>query len=170
MSLFSILLFLGFLAVFGLGIWVIASEKSLGRRQKRVGVALLLAVPGSLVLGLVVLLIVGLISGDGADVAVLLLFLLVALIAFYVWVIVAVGSIAAHKGYSKAGFIIFTIFLPVVAIVVVLVLQPSSSQKALEVNATLVKCPACAELIQPEAIKCKHCGETVKPSSTPEGV
>lgn len=30
-------------------------------------------------------------------------------------------------------------------------------------TSSMVKCPMCAELIQPEAVKCKHCGSDVKP-------
>ncbi len=156
MSLFALLV----LAFFGLGIWVIASAKNLGKRQKRVGIALLVAVPGSLVLGAGVGFLAHLITGEGFDLLSVLFLLLVVIVAFYVWCIVAVGSIAASKGYSKAGFILFTVFLPWVAIVVVLILQPSSSRRAVEVEAALAKCPACAELIQPEAVKCKHCGES----------
>ncbi|VGQ13040.1 hypothetical protein SB5439_05132 [Klebsiella variicola] len=32
--------------------------------------------------------------------------------------------------------------------------------KSAAAKSGLVKCPHCAELIQPEAVKCKHCGET----------
>jgi hypothetical protein len=39
-------------------------------------------------------------------------------------------------------------------------------EKAFQVS-DLVKCPYCAELIQPDAKKCRHCGEWLDPASRP---
>lgn len=94
---------------------------------------------------------------------ILTLALVVSVVAFWVWAIIAVGNIAAMKGYSKAGFIIFAIFLPIIALVVALVLQPSHSKQTATAQAQMVKCPTCAELVQSEAKKCKHCGSDLTP-------
>ena len=61
---------------------------------------------------------------------ILTLALIGSVVAFWVWAIIAVGNIAAMKGYSKVGFIIFAIFLPIVALIVALILQPSQSKQA----------------------------------------
>ena len=84
---------------------------------------------------------------------------LVLYIWFWIWAIIAIGTIAERKGYSKAGFVIFAVFLPIFALIVALVLQPSSAKRDEAATAGLTRCPYCAELIQPAAVKCKHCGE-----------
>lgn len=80
---------------------------------------------------------------------------------FWVWAIIAIGNIAAFKGYSKAGFVVFAILLPIVALIVVLILQPSQAKQNAVAAAQLVACPACAELVQPKATKCRYCGEVL---------
>ncbi len=141
--------------------WLPVQTCFTSKRMKWVGIGLLVAV---VLLFLWVFL--GAIFGlGGIRPNTLSVTLILCVVAFWVWMILAVGSVAASKGYSKAGFIIFAIFLPVVALIVALVLQPSQSKQTAAVSAKMVKCPACAELIQPEAIKCKHCGEMI--GSTP---
>ena len=86
----------------------------------------------------------------------------VAYVCFWIWVIIAIGNIAQNKGYSKAGFVIFAIILPFVALIVALILQPSQAKQASLAATRMVKCPMCAELIQPDARKCKHCGSDLE--------
>lgn len=102
------------------------------------------------------------ILGESGGTTVNLFLLLIGVVTyvwFWIWAIIAIGNIAQEKGYSKTGFVVFAIFLPIIALIVALVLQPSQAKENATVAAQMVKCPACAELIQPDAQKCKHCGE-----------
>ncbi len=93
-----------------------------------------------------------------------ILALLAGLIALYVVAAIYVGNKAKSKGYSKAGFIVFALFFLPVALIVVLVIEPSTVQREQVAAATLSKCPSCAELVQPEAKVCKHCGRDIEPA------
>ncbi len=58
------------------------------------------------------------------------LFLLpLSLVAGWIWAVITVGNYARSKGYSKAGFVVFAIFFPLIALIVVLVIQPSTVQR-----------------------------------------
>ncbi len=92
-----------------------------------------------------------------------ILALLAGLIALYVVAAIYVGNKAKSKGYSKAGFIVFALFFLPVALIVVLIIQPSTVQREQVAAATLSKCPSCAELVQSEAKVCKHCGRDIEP-------
>ena len=135
-----------------LGISALGNAKNLSIGTKRFGVVLLAALP----ISFAAMLFVGRFFS---------FVFFAVLISLWVWAVSAVGEVAASKGYGKGGFIIFAIFLPLIALIVVLALQPSQSKQTAAASASMVKCPACAELIQPEAIKCKHCGEMI--GSTP---
>lgn len=92
----------------------------------------------------------------------LLLLLVVLPIAVAVWLAFWIGRKAEEKGYSRVGFTIFGLFFTLIALVVVLVIQPTTAASI----AGTVPCPYCAEAIKPEAKVCKHCGRDV-PSALP---
>jgi len=83
-------------------------------------------------------------------------FLVFGALLFVVFILLAlwIGKKAKEKGYSRVGFTIFALFLPVIALIVVLVIQPTQAAQ----DKSLVKCSQCAEAIQPQAKRCKHCG------------
>lgn len=91
----------------------------------------------------------------------LILLILIGLLALFVWLAIWIGKKAEEKGYSRVGFTIFGLLVPLIALIVVLILQPSQQVQ----QQGLVKCPYCAEAIQPEARVCKHCGRDVSPAA-----
>lgn len=84
-----------------------------------------------------------------------------------VWLIAAgvCAYFASKKGRSVAGWFVLGFLLPVVALVILWVLpslgfDDDKSQEIARkfgVSSKYRKCPACAELVQREALKCKHC-------------
>ena len=75
---------------------------------------------------------------------------------------IVIGDMAQKKGYSRLGFTIFGIFFSLIALIVVLVIQPTQTAQ----TKGLVKCPHCAEAIQPDAKVGKHCGRDVPATLT----
>lgn len=88
---------------------------------------------------------------------ILILVVLLGLIAFGIWLAFWIGKKAQEKGYSRVGFTIFGLFFTLIALIVVLVIQPTQAAQ----TSGLVKCPHCAEAVQPEARVCKHCGRDI---------
>jgi len=74
-----------------------------------------------------------------------------------IWLAIWIGGRAHEKGYSRAGFVVFGLFFSLIALIVVLVIQPTQTAQV----KGLAKCPHCAEAIQPDAKVCKHCGRDV---------
>lgn len=91
------------------------------------------------------------------------LLLVLALIAVGIWLAIWIGKKAEEKGYSRVGFTIFGLFFTLIALIVVLVIQPT---QAVQVSG-LAKCPYCAEAIQPDAKVCKHCGRDLNSPTMP---
>lgn len=96
----------------------------------------------------------------GAELLIIIVFL--ALFAFAIWLAIWIGKRAEEKGYSRVGFTIFGLFFTLIALIVVLAIQPTQGAQSLG----LVKCPHCAEAIQPEAKVCKHCGRDIPAAVT----
>lgn len=135
---------------------------TLGKSNPRIGIYVLAASLISLVLGLNVRTSARPATTQGDIGTGLLILACVTYVWFWIWVVIAIGNIAENKGYSKAGFIVFAIFLPLIALIVALVIQPSQMKQTSVAAAVMVKCPMCAELIQPDAIKCKHCASDLQ--------
>jgi ribosomal protein S27E len=82
----------------------------------------------------------------------------------FFWIIfaIAVGVWASNRGRSGFGwFLLSLVITPLLGFIFVAVSRDLSPEGIQTNDATRVKCPACAELVMPDAIKCKHCGETL---------
>lgn len=84
---------------------------------------------------------------------------------FWILFAVAVGIFASNKGRSGFGwFVLSLVISPLLGIIFCAVskdLSPGAKASAPSLS-THRKCPACAELILPEAVICKHCQSPVK--------
>lgn len=73
------------------------------------------------------------------------------------WLVAAVvlGCLADNRGRNWFGWMLLAMLIsaPLAALVLLLVKDQSGGQTA--------RCPACAELVRPEAKVCKHCGRTL---------
>lgn len=91
-----------------------------------------------------------------------------ALVIGVLWVVVAFNTdVSVDTGYgrvnniglmaSRQNHVIIGGLIVLVGVLMLIFGKSSSSATG------LVKCPFCAEMIQPEAIKCKHCGSEIQP-------
>ena len=72
---------------------------------------------------------------------------------FIIYIVIAhyTGKIADQKGYSYGGFFLFSLIVPLIALLIASFLGISSDSDNNR------KCPFCAEYVKKEAIICKHC-------------
>jgi hypothetical protein len=93
-----------------------------------------------------------------------LLFLLI----FWLIFSLLVGHLAASWGRSKGTYILRSLlFSPLLALLILLI-QGKKEVNVLIATAGLVRCPFCAEFIQPLAIKCRYCGSEIKRTPAPQ--
>lgn len=74
----------------------------------------------------------------------------------------------AFWNYSRgnsfwAGLLISLFFSPVIGFFSVILASPNQAgiEKHLVKAGKMKRCPACKELVQPDAVKCKHCGSAL---------
>lgn len=73
------------------------------------------------------------------------------------------ATIAAKKGRSFFLWWIYGALLFIIALIHSLIINTDIGYiERTQIDAGMVKCPFCAEMIRPEAIKCKHCGSDIK--------
>lgn len=88
---------------------------------------------------------------------------------FLLWIglAVAVGMVATQRNRGSGNwFMVALVFSPVIAIIFLLAmpsLKPADTAALDQVER--VKCPACAELVLPDASVCKHCGGALVPDT-----
>jgi hypothetical protein len=70
----------------------------------------------------------------------------------------AVGEAARRRGRSQPNFTVLSFFItPLIGYLVLVIASPGWSGEANR-GGRLVRCPVCAEWIQPTAVKCRFCG------------
>jgi len=90
--------------------------------------------------------------------------------AGYVALCWAVGEAARRRGRSQPNFTVLSFFItPLIGCLVLVIASPGSSGEANR-RGRLVRCPVCAEWIQPAAVKCRFCGAGIGPSAEPAAV
>lgn len=89
----------------------------------------------------------------------------IALIVIWFLLAPVAAMIAEKKGLSGWGFYFLSILLsPFIGIIVALVATPNiekMNEKLLK-DGKVKMCPACAELVKPDAMVCKHCGKDLE--------
>lgn len=87
--------------------------------------------------------------------------------AVLVWIAIAAlsGYYAKQKGRSVVGWFLLGFLLSVVALIILWFLpetgfddeKSQAIARKFGVSSRYRKCPACAEIVQLEAVRCKHC-------------
>ena len=82
----------------------------------------------------------------------------------------AVGEAARRRGRSQPNFTVLSFFItPLIGYLVLVIASPGWSGEATG-RGRLVRCPVCAEWIQPAAVKCRFCGAGMGRSAEPAAV
>lgn len=68
-----------------------------------------------------------------------------------------IANMAERKGRSWIVFFIFSLFFPLIALIIAAVISTDPATA----TAGTKKCPKCAEYVKAEATLCKHCGSTL---------
>lgn len=87
----------------------------------------------------------------------LFVFEVVAIIGFLVFI---PAMIAAHKGRSFGGFLLYGVLLWPIALIHALVMAPTTEarQRRAQERGEVRSCPVCMELVQAKALRCRFCG------------
>lgn len=75
------------------------------------------------------------------------------MIAFfaYAFLVVITAVVASGKGHSAFLWGVLSLFLPLLALIIILIIPSKQPQENLK------KCPHCAEMVLKDAKICKHC-------------
>ena len=77
-------------------------------------------------------------------------------------------AMADRKGHGGCAGAIFGLLLGPIGVLIVGV-WPARRNRVAQEEGRTKKCPACAELVQPDAVKCRFCGTDIGPASNPPG-
>ena len=87
--------------------------------------------------------------------------------AFWILLSVAVAILATKRGRGGGSWFLIALLLsPLLGAIFLLVSDNLATKNTqTDPNQGRIKCPACAELVLPEATLCKHCGTTLTPTT-----
>ena len=90
---------------------------------------------------------------------------------FIVWIVIAIltGIYASHRGRSGIGWFFLSLFIPLLAFIIVALAGPPSGVLVDSKGRITApkKCPKCAEEIRSEAQVCRFWGYEFSPSTPP---